>query len=64
MELYRFEALVDGNLTFIVVAATSEEKAFELAEREIEKSYIKLPVIKELSLLEKKKIGQGTAYVL
>ncbi|ADU31592.1 DUF3906 family protein [Evansella cellulosilytica] len=65
MNIYRFEALINRDHTAnIIVVANDEEKAFQLAEIELEKSYMKIPQIEELTLFEKKKVGNGAAYVL
>ena len=64
MELYRFEAVLANNIVPIVVVAQSEEQAFKLAEIELEKHFLPLPEVKELSLFEKKKIRKGAAFVV
>ncbi|MEH7185836.1 DUF3906 family protein [Bacillus toyonensis] len=64
MELYRFEAVLANNIVPIVVVAQSEEQAFKLAEIELEKHFLPLPEVKEVSLFEKKKIRKGAAFVV
>lgn len=64
MILFRFEAVLEDRTVYVVVASETEEKAFQLAEREIERNYLKLPIINELSLVEKKAIGNGTGFVV
>ncbi|AXR15967.1 DUF3906 domain-containing protein [Bacillus thuringiensis] len=64
MELYRFEAVLANNIVPIVVVAQSEEQAFKLAEIELEKHFLPLPEVKEISLFEKKKIRKGAAFVI
>ncbi|AFQ16175.1 MULTISPECIES: DUF3906 family protein [Bacillus] len=64
MELYRFEAVLANNIVPIVVVAQSEEQAFKLAEIELEKHFLPLPEVKEISLFEKKKIRKGAAFVV
>ena len=56
MDLYRFEAVLVNSIVPIVVVAQSEEQAFKLAEIELEKYFLPLPEVKEISLFEKKKI--------
>ncbi|WP_209123181.1 DUF3906 family protein [Alkalihalobacillus sp. BA299] len=64
MYLYRFEVtLEDANVT-VIVAAPDEEMAFHLAEVEVEKEYLRLPVIKELVLLEKKPVRKGNGFLI
>ncbi|EJQ09083.1 DUF3906 domain-containing protein [Bacillus cereus] len=64
MDLYRFEAVLANSVVPIVVVAQSEEQAFKLAEIELEKHFLPLPEVKEISLFEKKKIRKGAAFVI
>ncbi|HDR4864335.1 TPA: DUF3906 family protein [Bacillus cereus] len=64
MDLYRFEAVLVNSIVPIVVVAESEEQAFKLAEIELEKHFLPLPEVKEISLFEKKKIRKGGAFVI
>ncbi|MBG9686322.1 DUF3906 family protein [Bacillus mycoides] len=64
MDLYRFEAILVNSIVPIVVVAQSEEQAFKLAEIELEKHFLPLPEVKEISLFEKKKIRKGAAFVI
>ncbi|MFD6506765.1 MULTISPECIES: DUF3906 family protein [Bacillus] len=64
MDLYRFEAVLANSVVPIVVVAQSEEHAFKLAEIELEKHFLPLPEVKEISLFEKKKIRKGAAFVV
>ncbi|PFJ18864.1 hypothetical protein COD67_13430 [Bacillus cereus] len=64
MDLYRFEAVLVNTIVPIVVVAQSEEQAFKLAEVELEKHFLRLPEVKEISLFEKKKIRKGAAFVI
>lgn len=65
MNLYHFTVLVDNNEVPVIVAAENDEQAFKRAEIEVEKSFLKFPLIKEIVLLERKKItNSGTAFVI
>ncbi|HHT7154495.1 hypothetical protein BK718_14465 [Bacillus thuringiensis serovar andalousiensis] len=64
MDLYRFEAVLVSDIVPIVVVAQGEEQAFKLAEIELEKHFLPLPEVKEISLFEKKKIRKGAAFVI
>ncbi|ENQ3077673.1 DUF3906 family protein [Bacillus cereus] len=64
MDLYRFEAVLTTGVVPVVVVAQSEEQAFRLVEVELEKYFLPLPEVKEISLYEKKKIRRGAAFVL
>lgn len=65
MYLYRIEAVTEelGLLT-IVIAASNEESAFAAAGEHIERYTLPAPVIKELTLLEKKRLTSGTGYIV
>ncbi|MDG5787835.1 DUF3906 family protein [Evansella sp. AB-P1] len=65
MTIFRFEAVINNDRTVdIIIAAEDEESAFKLAEMELERHYLKLPVIDELTLYEKRKISKGGGFVL
>lgn len=65
MNLYRFEVTVnDGEILQVIIAAENEEAAFNLAEIEIEKHFVKMPVIQDISLYAKKKIHKGNGFVI
>ncbi|WHT86067.1 DUF3906 family protein [Bacillus cereus] len=64
MDLYRFEAVLENSIVPIVVVAESEEKAFKMAEIELEKHFLPLPEVKEIALFEKKKIRKSSAFVI
>ncbi|BCC11001.1 TPA: DUF3906 family protein [Bacillus cereus] len=64
MDLYRFEAVLENSIVPIVVVAESEEKAFKMAEIELEKDFLPLPEVKEIALFEKKKIRKSAAFVI
>ncbi|MFS8631651.1 MAG: DUF3906 family protein [Bacillales bacterium] len=66
-ELYLYRLVAEKEQTGvynIIVLAPTEEKAFEYAEKELERYTIKPPVIKEWVIEEKKRVRQGTGYVL
>ncbi|MBM7096966.1 DUF3906 family protein [Bacillus sp. H-16] len=65
MKLYRFEATINKkDPVHIVVAAQDESTAFETAEVELEKVYLKMPVIEDLSLIETRRLGKKAGFVL
>ncbi|EEL51521.1 MULTISPECIES: DUF3906 family protein [Bacillus cereus group] len=64
MDLYRFEAVLVNGVVPVVVVAQSEEQAFRLVEVELEKYFLPLPEVKEISLHEKKKIRKGAGFVI
>ncbi|MCF6408149.1 DUF3906 family protein [Pseudalkalibacillus salsuginis] len=64
MDLYRFEVSSNGNVIPVIIAAENDEAAFRLVEVELEKYFLSLPEIDDISLYEKKKIRRGNGFVL
>ncbi|MDV2683268.1 DUF3906 family protein [Alkalihalophilus lindianensis] len=64
MQLYRFEVETTETTDQVVVIAQSEEEAFRVAEIEVEKHYLKLPEINEVTLLERKAVHKATGFVI
>lgn len=65
MNLFHFKVVVNGQELTVIVAAETDQQAFKRAEIEIEKNFLKLPEIKEIVLVERKKITSiGTAFVV
>ncbi|PEJ56975.1 hypothetical protein CN692_15475 [Bacillus sp. AFS002410] len=64
MFLYRFEATIQSRVVPIVILASDDEKAFKLVDTELEKFYVKKPVVKDLLMYEKKKVNQSGGFVL
>ncbi|PTM58075.1 DUF3906 family protein [Desmospora activa] len=64
MYLYRFQVdLADGAIP-VIIAARDDEHAFQLVEDELEKHFLKMPTGIDIILHEKKRLGQGTGFVL
>ncbi|MGE6610686.1 DUF3906 family protein [Peribacillus sp. NPDC076916] len=64
MNLYRFEVTIEEKPIHVIIVADSDEKAFELVDIELEKHYLKLPEVDDISLYEKRKIKNGAGFVL
>ncbi|MBA4492780.1 DUF3906 family protein [Paenactinomyces guangxiensis] len=65
MYLYRLEAEVEEKgIYHIIVLAPSDEKAFDYAEKELERYTIATPEVKEWVLEEKKRVRSGAGYVI
>ena len=65
MYLYRFEVLANQEIFPVVVVANNDDSAFKVAEGEVEKHFLKLPTIEEISLHEKKSLrGKGVGFVI
>ncbi|MED4696395.1 DUF3906 family protein [Peribacillus frigoritolerans] len=64
MNLYRFEVAIKEKPIHVIIVADSDEKAFELVDIELEKHYLKMPEVDDISLYEKRKIKNGAGFVL
>lgn len=65
MNLYRFQVVLEQKEVDVIIAAKDDETAFRLAQIEVERHYLKLPVVKEMVLFERKKLSEkGGGYVL
>lgn len=65
MFLYRIEAQWEDRLQAVaIVAAETDEAAFEYAEQFLEKHYLVLPKLDELSIVEKKRLNKGSGYII
>ncbi|MDQ0214032.1 hypothetical protein J2S13_000427 [Oikeobacillus pervagus] len=65
MNVYRFEVTTaDQKVIPAVIVASTDEKAFSLVEVELEKYYLKLPDIENITLFEKKKLRNGGGFVV
>jgi len=64
MNIYRFEVTTKNDVIHVIIAAKDDEQAFHLVEIELEKHFLKIPDIVDISLFEKKKIGRGNGFVV
>jgi hypothetical protein len=64
MDLYRFEVNTSSEVIHVVIVADNEERAFKLVDIELEKYFLKMPDVKEVSLFEKKKLRKGGGFVI
>jgi hypothetical protein len=64
MNLYRFEVTIKEKPIHVIIVADSDEKAFDLVDNELEKHYLKMPEVDDISLYEKRKIKNGAGFVL
>ncbi|MGP4079423.1 DUF3906 family protein [Pseudalkalibacillus sp. R45] len=64
MDLYRFEVTTKTDVIPVIIAAENDEAAFRLVEVELEKYFLRLPEVDDISLYEKKKIRKGNGFVL
>jgi len=64
--LYKLEAVLsEQRLLTVIVTAQSDEKAFSSAENQLLRHTIAPPIVKQLSIVEKKPLGRnGVGYVV
>ncbi|WP_139491644.1 DUF3906 family protein [Brevibacillus dissolubilis] len=65
MFLYKIEATTEENKSIVVVVISeSDEKAFSYAETAIRREFLVAPKLTDISLVEKKYLEKGKAYVI
>ncbi|MDQ0161676.1 DUF3906 family protein [Bacillus alveayuensis] len=64
MNLYRFIVQTNERMIPVIVAANHDEKAFEQVEIELEKHFLKMPKIENITLHEKKKFQNRAGFVI
>lgn len=62
--LYRFEVCLEEKDIRAVIIAANDEDAFKHLDVELEKFYLRLPKIVDVTLREKKRIGQNAGFIL
>lgn len=53
MNLYRFEVTIDEVPIHVIIVADSDERAFQFVDVELEKHFLKMPDVEDISLYEK-----------
>ncbi|NMO95384.1 DUF3906 family protein [Paenibacillus lemnae] len=64
MYLYRMEVTCDQGNLVVITAAENEEGAFKAVDEHVERHFLAMPDIQEVTMLEKKRMVSGTAYVI
>jgi hypothetical protein len=64
MFMYRIEIELSDQLVYFIVLSESDEKAFSYAEEYLVRHFIAKPVVKQLSIVEKKRVQAGSGYLL
>ncbi|MDA8354532.1 MAG: DUF3906 family protein [Firmicutes bacterium] len=64
MYLYRFKVAAEGERIPVIIAAGDDQEAFQLVDTELEKYFLRMPDVEDVTLYEKKRIGKGGGYVL
>lgn len=64
MLLYKIEVALAGQTVYLIVAANSDAAAFDCAEGHLVRHFVKRPDVREMAIVEKKRIEQGCGYVI
>ncbi|MGM7682303.1 DUF3906 family protein [Cytobacillus sp. Hm23] len=64
MNLYKFEVKINEEVVDVVIASKSDDEAFRYVEIELEKHFLSMPDIDDITLYEKKIIRNGSGFVL
>jgi hypothetical protein len=64
MYMYRMEIELVDQLVYFVVLSDSDEQAFTYAEEHLIRHFIANPMVKQLSIVEKKRIQAGSGYLI
>lgn len=64
MFLYKIDAAMEDKNACIVVLADSDEAAFNYVEGHLARHYVRMPTVRELAIVEKKRVEKGSGYVI
>ncbi|CAM2959915.1 DUF3906 domain-containing protein [Paenibacillus sediminis] len=64
MLLYRIEVDTDKGFLTLIVAAETDEQAFSSVEEHVERHFLSVPQLKEISIVEKKRLNPGSGYLI
>lgn len=64
MFLYKLEIVLADRKACLILLSESDEKAFSYAEGHLVRHFIKAPEVKEMVIVEKKRVEKGSGYVI
>jgi hypothetical protein len=64
MFLYKIEIEMEGTSAHLILLAQTDDQAFSLVESHVARHYIKMPVLKSVAVVEKKRPEPGTGYLI
>jgi hypothetical protein len=64
MFLYKLEVQLSDRKAVLIILAESDESAFGYAEGHLVRHFVKLPEVRELVIVEKKRVEKGSGYVV
>lgn len=64
MFLYKIEIELADQMAYLIVLADSDEKAFSYVESHVVRHYVTNPEVKQVSIVEKKRVEKGSGYFI
>jgi predicted HD phosphohydrolase len=64
MFLYKIEIALELQTVYLIVAAESDEKAFDHMESHLVRHFIHNPIVKEAVLVEKRRLDKGAGFII
>lgn len=64
MFMYKLELTLEDREVVMIVIAENDQKAFDSVEASLARHYIKLPVLNEAVIIEKKRVEKGSAFII
>jgi hypothetical protein len=64
MHLYKLEIELETQMTYLLVVAESDEKAFGYIDEHLAQHFVKRPTVKEASIIQKKSLRAGQGYII
>ncbi|QHT63838.1 DUF3906 family protein [Paenibacillus lycopersici] len=64
MFLYKIEIEMEEATGHLIILAETDEKAFEAVDSQLERHYVKMPVLKSAAIVEKKRTSAGAGYFI
>jgi hypothetical protein len=64
MYLYKIEIVLETQTVYLIVAAETDEKAFDHVESHLVRHFIHNPVAQETVIIEKKRLDKGAGYII
>lgn len=64
MYLFKLEIELEEQTVYLVVAAESEQQAFDSVESHLVRHFVGNPAVKDCAILEKRRLDKGAGYVI
>ncbi|WP_219836054.1 DUF3906 family protein [Paenibacillus sp. R14(2021)] len=64
MFLYKIEIEMEDTSAHLILLAETDEKAFSVVDSHVARHYIKMPILKSVAIVEKKRTEAGSGYLI